>query len=316
VSVVVPSHGRPDRLATLLDALALQTLPRERWEVVVVHTYPRDTTATILEGHELSRVGTLRHIRVDSPRARPSVQRNAGWRAARGAVIAFTDDDCRPEPDWLERLLERHGEAPGAIVQGTTRPDPREEHALASPHIRTLFIDPPNEVNETANILYERALLELIGGFDELATTGEDIDLGIRARDAGAAQVAAPDALVYHAIDALSMSEKIRSQRKWQHLAYVVKKHPRLRNRCEWRVWWKPEHLRAAMALVALVGAPRRPWMLVGVVPYIRLERWRHGPAKRQQLRALREVPSHWVVEVAEIATFVRGSIRYRTLLL
>jgi hypothetical protein len=56
--------------------------------------------------------------------------------------------------------------------------------------------------------------------------------------------------------------------------------------------------------------------MLAGLVPYVRLERWRHGPRKRAQLRALREAPAHWVVEIAEVGTFAIGSLRYRTLVL
>jgi hypothetical protein len=96
----------------------------------------------------------------------------------------------------------------------------------------------------------------------------------------------------------------------------VVKRHPELREKCEWGIWWKREHSRATLALVALLLAPRRPWMLVGVIPYVRLERWRHGPSKRQQLRSIRELPTHFVVEIAEVATFVGGSLRYRTVLL
>jgi hypothetical protein len=56
--------------------------------------------------------------------------------------------------------------------------------------------------------------------------------------------------------------------------------------------------------------------MLLGAIPYVRLERWRHGPSRRQQLRSLREIPTHFVVELAEVATFAAGSVRYRTLLL
>ncbi|HEX8075993.1 MAG TPA: glycosyltransferase [Thermoleophilaceae bacterium] len=311
LSVVVPSHGREARLRTLLDALEDQTLPRERWELIVVHTYPPDAASGLFEGRAVT------PIEADPARARPSIQRNAGWRAARGERIAFVDDDCRPTPEWLERLLAESRANPGAVVQGAVLPDPREAHlGDRHAHVWTLRIDPPSGRTETANILYERALLERLGGFDERAVTGEDMDLGIRAQDAGAHVVGAPDALVYHAVDVLSAREKIRAQVKWQHLAYVVKKNPRLREECEWRVWWKPEHSRATLALAALVAARRRPWLIVGAIPYAQLERRRHGLGKRRQLRAISEVPTRFVVEIAEVATFVRGSVRYRTILL
>jgi hypothetical protein len=314
--VVVASHAREDRLRVLLDALAAQTLPRERWELVLVHTYSPEVAGGLLDSHDLAGTGVLRQLPVDAADARPSLQRNLGWREARGRLVAFTDDDCRPEPDWLERLVERYEEAGGAIVQGATRPDPRDGDLIHRPHVRTLDVDPPNRFTQTCNILYERDLLERVGGFDEVAVTGEDIDLGLRARESGAELVGAPGAVVYHAVEALSLEDKIRSQVKWQHLAYVVKRHPQLREPCAFGIWWKRDHLRALVALVALIAAPRRPWALVGLIPYFQRERYRHGTAKREQLRSTREMPAHLVVDLAELATFAVGSARYRTVLL
>jgi glycosyltransferase involved in cell wall biosynthesis len=312
VSVVVASHARPERLAILLDALAGQTLDRPRWELVVVHTYDAALASKLFDDHDLTRAGLLRHIPADPRRARPSIQRNIGWRAAEAPLIAFTDDDCRPEADWLERLFEAARAQPGAIVQGATRPDPREHHLLGAIHVRTLHVDPPGRFTQTCNILYERDLLERIGGFDDRATTGEDIDLAIRAQEAGGFVVGEPRALVYHAVEVLSLPEKIRSNLKWEHLAYVVKRHPQLRADCEWGVWWKPEHLRAVIALGGLIGAVRHPWMVALTLPYYKIERHRFWSTKS----AVRRTPEIWLVEVAEVATFVRGSIRYRTILL
>src|SRR5436189_1838121 len=93
VSVVVASHGRPELLPSLLDALAAQALAPELWEVVLVHTYGDGPG---LASHELARAGHLRQEHIPPASARPSHQRNVGWRAARGKLIAFTDDDCRP----------------------------------------------------------------------------------------------------------------------------------------------------------------------------------------------------------------------------
>jgi GT2 family glycosyltransferase len=159
-------------------------------------------------------------------------------------------------------------------------------------------------------------LVERVGGFDERAITGEDIDLGIRAQEAGAPLVGARDAVVHHAVEVLSWREKVRSNQKWEHLAYVVKRHPQLREQCCMRIWWKREHFRAALALLGLLCAVRRPWAAVAVLPYYRLERYRFGGWPHQRLRALRWMPEFWLIELAEIATFVRGSVRYRTLLL
>lgn len=313
--MVVASHERVGPLGVLLDALSAQTLAQEAWEVVIVHTYLPGVAARLLEGHELGRRGSLRHLRVAPPDASPAAQRNRGWRLARAPRIAFTDDDCRPEPDWLENLVRQARAHPGAVVQGTTLPD-MLSGGWGAPHIRTLEIYPPAQRMQTCNILYERALLDRLRGFDERAITGEDIELGFRARKAGAPLVAAEEAVVHHAVEVLSWREKIRSNRKWAHLAYVVKRHPELRRQCCMGIWWKREHFRAAVALAGLIGARRRPWLAVAVVPYYRLERYRLGPGRRARLRALRWMPEFWLIEIAEIGTLMRGSLRYRTLLL
>jgi glycosyltransferase involved in cell wall biosynthesis len=314
VSVVVASHGRAERLPALLDSLAEQTLDAGRWELVVVHIYEPAVAREVLDGHPLRR--QLRHLTVDASVARPSLQRNVGWRAARGRLIAFIDDDCRAHPEWLKRLVQRFDVYPGAIVQGATWPDAREIDLLRYPHVHTLMILPPGRYAQTCNILYERALLERLDGFDERAITGEDMDLALRAQADGVTLVGEPDAIAYHAVYRLSLREQIRFQRKWQHLAYVVKRHPELRAGCVFGLWWKREHLAAVVALAAVAAATWQPWTIVGVFPYLQLERWRYGTPWWQQRRALRELPAHWLIELCEVATFVRGSIRYRTFVL
>jgi GT2 family glycosyltransferase len=316
VSVVVASHGRADRLATCLDALAAQTLDRERWELVVVHTYDAEVAERVLDAHELARAGVLRHFTVSPDAARPSTQRNVGWREAHAPLIAFTDDDCRTTERWLEQMVGVASAYPGAIVQGATRPDPRDRQNLWKPHMRTVHVDPPGRFTQTCNILYERAMLERVGGFDEVAITGEDIDLARRSREAGAELIGAPHALVYHAVEVLSIAEKVRSNQKWEHLAYVVKKHPELRDWCDFRVWWKRDHLYAAVALAGLAGVRRRPWLVVAGLPYFLFQRERFPESRRGTLQAVRRIPELWLVDIAEIGTFLRGSVRYRTFLL
>ena len=105
VSVVVASHGRHLRLLWLLNALDEQTLDRSEWDLVVVHDYDQETAERVLERHPLSQAGVLRQIAIAPGTGSPARQRNLGWRAARGELVAFTDDDCRPEPDWLERMV-------------------------------------------------------------------------------------------------------------------------------------------------------------------------------------------------------------------
>jgi GT2 family glycosyltransferase len=312
VSVVVPSHERPMRLRWLLNALEEQTLARGRWELIVVHDSVGEETEELLREHGLAADGTLRHFTLTPGTGLPSVQRNTGWRAAAAPLVAFTDDDCRPAPEWLEQLLAAARENPGAIVQGAVKPDPFEEEILRAPYARTLEVDPPGPFAQTANILYPRDLLDRLGGFEESlpAAAGEDTDLALRARAAGAPYVGARDALVYHAIESSSLIGAVKRGLRWQHLAYVLKHHPEVRAGLELGIFWRRSH---ALFVLGLLGGRRLP---AAWIPYLLHLLRRHGLRPRGVLRATIELPGRVAIDVAEIATLIRGSIRYRTLFL
>jgi GT2 family glycosyltransferase len=312
VSVVVASHARPLRLRWLLNALEEQTLARDRWEVVVVHDYYPETAGRVLDSHPLREAGTLRHLAVAPGTGSPARQRNLGWRAARGELVAFTDDDCRPEPDWLERLLAAAQGAPGEIVQGATRPDPFELEVLAAPHVRTLHVEPVGPFAQTSNILYPRELLERLNGFDERSIAGEDVGLSLRARGAGVPIAAAPDAVVNHAIESFSLPGIVRENLKWRHLAYLARRHPELRRDLELGVFWDSDHLWGSVALAGLLGALWSPWSTALVAPYALRATRRSG---RPDV-ALAELPGQLVRQIAEIVGLAAGSVRHRTLLL
>src|SRR5919204_6324683 len=88
VSVVVPTCGRPGLLARCLEALERQTLARASYEIVVIE---------------------------DKERAGPAAARNRGWRAARAPIVAFTDDDCVPDQDWLRFGLQAFEQGADAV---------------------------------------------------------------------------------------------------------------------------------------------------------------------------------------------------------
>ena len=296
ISVVVPSHGRAQRLRRLLDALAAQTLPADRFEVIVVHDNPdEEGTEELLRAHPV----VARQHRLPVGTGTPARQRNVGWRDARAPTVAFTDDDCRPEAQWLERLLA----APDGIRQGTTRPDPQEAHLLERPRVRTLNVDPPTPECPTCNVAYPRAALELVGGFDERfpGPAGEDTDLAERVKAAtGAPVVPVAEAVVFHAVETFGRVAWIRMLWKWHALAWVVKRHPHLRARGSLRIFWKPSHWQLLLALVAVGLAPRSRLGLVLAVPYLRADR--------------RHLATRVVTDAVEIAACAYGSAHARTL--
>jgi hypothetical protein len=315
VSVIV-SATRPLRLRWLLNALEEQTLPPECWEVVVVHNFDAATSARFLDDHPLAAAGRLRAFGTPAGENVPARKRNVAWRTADAPLLAFTDDDCRPEPDWLERLLERSARTPGAVVQGATRPDPLEHDVFAAPHVHTLTVDPPGRAAQTCNILYSRELLERLGGFDPDAPTGEDTELAMRAREAGAELVGAPAAVVYHCVEAHTLPSFVIRNLRWGGLAYVVARHPALRRECTLGVFWKQSHLTLLLALGGLAAGRRRRWAGLLALPYLVPELRRRGGRPVDVAVAAAEVPGRLVNETAELLGMAAGSVRHRTLVL
>ena len=319
VSVVVPSHERPQRLATLLDALAAQTLPADQWEAVVVHDCAGEEAAELMRAHPLTREGRLRTFRLTPGTGSPSVQRNRGWHEAKAPLIAFTDDDCRPEPEWLESILSVAEAHPGAVVQGSVRPNPEEAHLLKrNPYVRTLEVNPPNDFAQTANILYPRESLEAVGGFDEgmPAAAGEDTELALRVRQAGADYVGAPDAVVNHAVEVFTLREFVRVNSKWQHLAYLARRHPHLRERIPLRIFFRESHMHLLLAAAGVAGSRKHPAALVLTAPYLKYALTARGRHAGGRLHAAIELPGRVIVDAAEVAAMIRGSVRYRTFIL
>jgi GT2 family glycosyltransferase len=316
VSVVVASHERPLRLRWLLNALEDQTLERARWELIVVHDSRGPETGELLDAHPLAAGGRLRHFRLEPGTGLPGVQRNVGWRAAHAPLVAFTDDDCRPHPRWLERLLATAQEHQGALVQGRVEPDPFEVEILRAPYARTIEVpDPPGPFAQTCNILYPRPLLECVNGFAEHLASGEDTDLSERARATGASYLGAADAIVYHAVESSTLFGAVRRTSRWQHLAFVVKQHPHVRERLVVGVFWRRSHLLMALALAGAASGRGR-FALLLAVPYAHDQLGRRGTHVRGRLRAAVELPGRAAIDVAEMAVLARGSVRYRTLFL
>lgn len=305
IAVVVPTRDRPVRLRWLLNALEEQDC--RDFELVVAHNSRGPETAALL------RERGVRHLELP-PEAGPAALRNAAWRATSAPWVLFTDDDCRPPADWVRRAVEAVGRHPGAIVQGATRPDPDElgvfHHA---PHARSQEIEPPHVMAQTCNIAYPRALLERVGGFDERFTqaVGEDTDLALRARAAGAPFVAAPEVLTHHAVD-WGLRRRVRGSWRWQHMALLVREHPELRRELPLGGWaWSPRHARLLLAAAGL--ALRRPWL---AVPWLLGAPRTYGNHPRALARTAAELPGQALVDAVETAALLRGSLRYRTLLL
>ncbi|MGH2443642.1 MAG: glycosyltransferase family 2 protein, partial [Chloroflexota bacterium] len=188
VSVVVPTRNRAAHLRVLLAALEAQDYPRH--EVVVVDDASTDGTVSVLAAWEQEGKVVLRQRASGGGYA----ARNRGWKAARGEIIAFTDDDCVPQPGWLPALVAAFWGDPEIIgVQGRTMVGAGEVTPFTH-QIEQLHGGPPYR---TCNIAYRRSMLEQVGGFrDDLRWYADNI-LGLDALRLGKLAFA-PEAVVHH----------------------------------------------------------------------------------------------------------------------
>lgn len=110
LSVVVCSYNRADRLGATLQALEHQTI-RDRLEIVIVD----DASDPAIDRSQASRVGTklIRHASNQGP----ATACNTGAAASLAPVVAFTDDDCRPGPEWASSLLSAYDD-PNVVAAG------------------------------------------------------------------------------------------------------------------------------------------------------------------------------------------------------
>lgn len=95
VSVIVPTYRDWPRLALCLEGLSRQTLPAEQFEIIVADNDATSNPPRLPEG--------VRYVH--APAGYSYAARNAGAGLARGAVLAFTDADCQPAPQWLQAGL-------------------------------------------------------------------------------------------------------------------------------------------------------------------------------------------------------------------
>ena len=230
ISVVIPTFRRPDVLCRCLAAVMAQTLERSAFEVIVVDDgQTADTQALVEALCAQPGAPVVRYVRPRQGQG-PAVARNVGWRAAYGRVIAFTDDDTVPAPDWLasgERDL-----VPGLVaVCGRVNVPPLEGRTDERPtdhELTTRGLETAESV--TANAFVRRSALLAIGGFDERFRRAwrEDSDLQFRLlRDAG--PVGRSDrAVVLHPVRPERWGVCLRQQKNVFFDALLYKKHPRL----------------------------------------------------------------------------------------
>ena len=324
VSVVVSTFNRAHLLPRLVDALAAQDIASP-FEVLIVDNGSSDDTASVLEELAAATPIDLRVFHI-ARNDGPAPARNLAWREARAPLIAFTDDDCVPSPGWLGALVVALQGAD--LAQGQTVPNPHQPYA--GPFAWAPEATSEVGFYETCNIGYRRSVLDAHEGFDETVhrswdgkgggagVWGDDTDLALRAKRAGATSVFVAEAVVWHDVKPGRLRDRLADLPRRRGLVLLLKRYPEQRDRYE--LPWFSSRAHAYLvgsALGALVIAARPRSLLGWLVVAVGMSKWARMRGvyypRRQWPRFL---PQWFVVDVTEIALFAQASAKHRTLFL
>lgn len=246
ISVIVPHYRDLAGLDACLDALGRQSYPRDRFEIIVADN------ASPEGPDELARTiaGRAAVIVVNERGAGPA--RNGGVTLAKNPILAFTDSDCRPQPDWLAHGVAAlsHCDFVGGcmevIVDDPSNMTPAEAfEAVFAFDNRKYVVEKGFTV--TANLFCRRECFERTGGFR--SGVSEDLDWSHRARDLGYKIGYAADAVVGHPARR-TWSEL---QTKWRRMG--AEAFGLAATKPGGRLWWFTRSL--ALPLSAFAHTPR-----------------------------------------------------------
>jgi glycosyltransferase involved in cell wall biosynthesis len=205
LSVVIPTYNRVDRLRRVLDALAHQTYPTERFEVVVVSDGSTDGTNQYLAERPLENL-----VSDVQDNAGPAAARNRGIELAQGRLILFIDDDVVAAPDLVQRHVDQHAGHVGDLV--VIGPMLTPSDFSMSPWVaweQAMLVKQYTAMEEgefeatfrqfyTGNASVPLARLREVGGFDTTYRRAEDVELAHRLYEAGLDFTFDPKAVGFH----------------------------------------------------------------------------------------------------------------------
>jgi glycosyltransferase involved in cell wall biosynthesis len=205
ISLIICTRNRAGPLRRCLDAVAELQFAGP-WEAVLVDNGSTDSTREVIEAFAREAPFPVRYVHEAVPGL--SNARNAGLAVASGEIIAFTDDDCYPEPAMLTEIVRAFDEAELGYVSGRIMLyDPDDYPATINESLEPVVFPPGRYIApgaiKGANLAFRRTALDEIGGFDPLFGSGalfpaEDIDAAARLALRGWWGRYVPEIVVWH----------------------------------------------------------------------------------------------------------------------
>ena len=277
VSIVVPVFNQWHLVPELLRCLEMQTFDHDAFEVLLVDNGSEYIPPPTGEPR------FVRRLVCSTPGSYAA--RNLGIAQARGAVVAFTDADCRPHPQWLQAALGRM-QGSRMLLAGAIRIVPRDPGNPNRYEVYDMMLGMPQAryvrrgYAITANLFVPRAVLNELGGFDARRFSGGDAEFCRRARDAHIALEYVESAVVEHP-----------ARDSWAALATKVR---RIKGG---QLAAGPLRQKALYAVRAFLPPVRAWWRVLRASSFS----WRH------RIGSLFVQARLWLVEMAEVLRLLLG---------
>ena len=181
-SIIIPTYERPGQLARCLKSVARLDYPREKFEVIVVDDGSLSPPEELVQSYS----DRLDIRLITQKNAGPAGARNTGAQNANGVYLAFTDDDCEPDINWLKAYEEEFKKNPdnlmgGDIVNALQGNPYSTASQLLVNYLYTYYNPEPGSAKffTSNNIAVPKELFLESGGFDvtTLRATAEDREL-------------------------------------------------------------------------------------------------------------------------------------------
>lgn len=185
ITIVIPTYNRPQRLRTCLDSLLTLDYPRDFWDVIVVN----DGGSTSFDALDDDILANLPIQLLTINNSGPATARNHGANQATGDYIAFTDDDCEVQSDWLLSAVdvlqtEDVQAVGGRMINAYPDSISAETWQMYIEYLQTQLRTSDDQplLLPSNNIMYHRATFMEIGGFNETfpLPAAEDFEIGYR----------------------------------------------------------------------------------------------------------------------------------------
>ncbi len=195
LSVIIPTYNNKELLRQCLAALAAQSFPKDRFEVIVVDNCSTENIKEV--------VGEFPGVRYCFEGTKSSyAARNTGILQARGEILAFTDSDCIPEAAWLANgsaaLRSQNAGLAGGKIVFTFSPTRSAAEIVDSLFHMNTEAGVKHGHCQTANLFVQRRVTDALGLFPDRMRSGGDMYWTRNATQQGYRLVFAHDAIVYH----------------------------------------------------------------------------------------------------------------------